>query len=119
METQTDYIRRLDAALAELDQAGITRANSTPPLFHLAKRLGLKPRTPHYMSFARAVLLTGPFFGLLWGLVMWIFVWSAQGLPAVVAVLASVLAGALFGLLMAGYYRRSSGNSELSRWEDL
>ena len=119
METPNDYTRRLEAALAEIDAAGIKRANAPPPVFRLARRLGLSPRPPHYMSFARAALLTGPAFGLIWGLLMWVLTWRDQDLPMLIALLSSILAGALFGLMLAGYYRWSASEAGLSRWEDL
>lgn len=113
------YEDRIARALAELEASEIKSLNYAPPIFRVARKLGLKPRPPHYMSFTRAVLLLGPFFGLMWGTVMWFLSWEAQELPLLVAVLAALLAGALFGLAMAGYYRWAGSQAGLSRWEDL
>lgn len=113
------YERRLARAMAELDASGIAARNYAPPLFHLLKALGLRPRPPHYMSVPRAMLLLGPVFGGLWGAGMWAVSWRAQGLPIGIAVAATLLAGVLFGALMAGYYRWSGGQAGLSRWADL
>ena len=113
-----DYLTRLAAAMAELEASSIKRANYAPPLFRLAKAIGLRPRPPHYMGFGRAALLSGPAFGLLWGALMWVFSWQASGLPIGVALLASLLAGVLFGLAMAGYYRWAASEAGLSRWDD-
>ncbi|MEJ6390388.1 DUF6404 family protein [Gymnodinialimonas ulvae] len=116
---QDDYTRRLAAALAELEGSGIKRANYAPPLFRVARAIGLRPRPPHYMGFLRAALLSGPAFGLIWGLLMWVVAWQGSGMPMGFAVLASLLAGVLFGLAMAGYYRWAASEAGLSRWHDL
>ncbi len=116
---EDDYTRRLNAALAELETSSIKRANYAPPLFRLARAIGLRPRPPHYMSFARAAFLAGPFFGVLWGLLMWGLSWRDSGMPLGFALLASVLAGAVFGLAMAAWNRWSANAAGLSRWEDL
>ncbi len=113
------YNQRLTRAMAELEGSGIKRLNYAPPVFRVARRLGLRPRPPHYMSFLRATLLMGPAFGLLWGAVMWMLSWRGGDLPIIVAVIASLLAGMLFGLLMAVYYRWAGGEAGLTRWEDL
>lgn len=116
---EDDYTRRLSAAMAELEASGIKRANFAPPLFRVARAIGLRPRPPHYMSFARAALLAGPAFGLLWGLLMWGVAWQGSGMPVGFAVLASLLSGAIFGVAMAGYYRWAASEAGLSRWQDL
>lgn len=113
------YQDRLARALAELDASSISRLNYAPPMFHLARKLGLRPRPPHYMGFARATLLLGPAFGVMWGCLMWFLSWRAGDLSVTVALLASLLAGALFGLAMAGYYRWAGSQAGLTRWEDL
>ena len=114
-----DYDRRLARAMEELEASAISRGNFAPPLFRLARALGLKPRPPHYISFARAALLTGPAFGLLWGAAMWALFWARSGMPMAIALLSSALAGVLFGLAMAGYYRWAGQEAGLSRWDDL
>lgn len=116
---EDSYEDRLARALAELDASSISALNYAPPMFRMARRLGLKPRPPHYMSFRRAVLLLGPAFGVLWGGLMWLLQWQDAEVPTVVVLLASLLAGTLFGLAMAGYYRWAGSQAGLSKWEDL
>jgi len=113
------YDNRLARAMAQLEASRINRLNYAPPLFRLARVLGLRPRPPHYMSFTRAALLLGPAFGLLWGLLMWVVQWRAAEIPTVVVAVASLLAGVLFGLAMAGYYRWAGSQAGLSTWEGL
>lgn len=120
MPAVTDsYEDRLGRAMAQLEASSIISLNYAPPMFRLARKLGLRPRPPHYMSFTRAVLLLGPAFGVMWGVLMWFVSWRASDLPVAVALLASLLAGALFGLAMAGYYRWAGSQAGLSKWEDL
>lgn len=113
------YQDRLARALAELDASSISSLNYAPPMFRIARRLGLRPRPPHYMSFRRAVLVLGPTFGVMWGALMWFLQWQDAEVAAPVALLSSLLAGVLFGLLMAGYYRWAGSRVGLSKWEDL
>jgi hypothetical protein len=113
------YEQRLARAVTELEASGIGRLNYAPPLFRLARAIGLRTRPPHYMSFTRAMLMLGPTFGLVWGAFMWLIQWRSAGMPWQGVALASLLAGVLFGLMMAGYYRWAGGRAGLSKWEDL
>lgn len=113
------YEHRIARAMAELEASSITSLNYAPPMFRIARRLGLKPRPPHYMSFLRAVLVLGPMFGVIWGAIMWFVQWQHADLPVAVALISALLAGAIFGLLMAGYYRWAGSQAGLSKWEDL
>lgn len=113
------YEHRIARAMAELEGSSISALNYAPPLFRLARRLGLKPRPPHYMSFTRAIVVLGPAFGLLWGTVMWLLQWRDSEVATPVVLLASLLAGALFGLAMAGYYRWAGSQAGLTKWENL
>lgn len=113
------YKDRITRAMAELEASSIRSLNYAPPMFRVARRLGLKPRPPHYMSFWRATLLLGPAFGITWGLVMWLLQWRAAEVPMVVVIPSCLLAGVIFGLAMAGYYRWAGAQAGLSKWEDL
>ncbi|ABD56790.1 DUF6404 family protein [Jannaschia sp. CCS1] len=114
-----DYQTRIARAMAELEASSINSLNYAPPLFRVARRLGLKPRPPHYMSFGRAVLILGPIFGIFWGALMYVVQWRAADLALGLVVSASLMAGALFGLLMAGYYRWAGSQAGLTKWEEL
>lgn len=113
------YEDRVARAMAELHASSINSLNYAPPMFRIARRLGMRPRPPHYMSFTRAAVLLGPAFGVLWGTLMWFVQWQGTDMAPVVAMASSVLAGVLFGLLMAGYYRWAGSQAGLTKWEDL
>jgi len=107
------------AALAELKNSKIWQSNYQPPFLMFMWWLGKEERPPHYNGFLRNALTLGLFFGLFLGLIMWFFVWESGALPAIAAIVASLLAGAIFGLVMACYYSFSAKRNKLSRWEDL
>jgi cytosine/uracil/thiamine/allantoin permease len=60
----------------------------------------------------------GLFFGVSWGLVMWFLVWRADDVPIAIAVVTSVLAGALFGVIMAAYFHWRARKLALPPWKD-
>ncbi|KIN62403.1 hypothetical protein Z946_1261 [Sulfitobacter noctilucicola] len=81
--------------------------------------MGWLVKPPHYAPFWRVVLGYALWFGPVWGPLMWFLTWRAQGHGLVAALVASVCAGLLFGVLMAIYYRRSRSRNKLSSWDDL
>ena len=64
-------------------------------------------------------MLTGSFFGLVWGLLMWFWQWSDTGMSAGFAAALSVVAGLLFGLSMASYYAYGRRKHRLPPWTSL
>ncbi len=115
----TDHQRKFVAALAELERTKIWPSNYNPPLLRLQRRLGWPARPPHYAPFWGIVVGYGIWFGVVWGLLMWFAAWRGQGFLPVVAIGTAAFAGALFGGMMALYYRISHRKHGLSRWEDL
>ena len=66
--------------------------------------------------FTLVAFVTVPsFFGALWGGIMWLLQWQNWHIEAEVAVLVSVLAGLLFGLSIAAYYRWKAASLDLPR----
>ena len=115
----SDYETRFDAALSELEVAGIWRSNAQPPYVWVMRSVGLHPRLPHYLPFWRAALGQGVFFGAFWGLIMYATTWGPQNLPMGVMLVSSVIAGMFFGLFLALYYKHCRRRYNLSEWEDL
>lgn len=115
----SDYDRRYDAAMKELGATDIWKANFAPPLLLAQRKLGLKPRPPHYLSSRQVVLGYGACFGVVWGTIMWVTSWSGLGLPVAVVLIVSVLTGIGFGFAIAYVYRRVRRKYGLSVWEDL
>jgi|SRR5215210_2188925 len=115
----TPHRQKVDRLIVELGQQGVSPYASAPPLFRLLWRLGLNVPPPFFLGFLPLTLLTGTFFGVLWGVVMWFWVWQGEGLAASLAVPTSVFAGLLFGLGMAWLVRREAARLGLpTSWED-
>lgn len=114
-----DFESRKQAALKELSESGIQKANSRPPVLLFAWKLGLKQRPPHYNTFWANTFFNGCWFGVLWGLAMWLLIWRSQGMPVLGALLAALFAGFLFGSMMAAYYRWSACKHRLTPWEEF
>lgn len=115
----TEYERKLAAAMAEMAQTTMKRSNYNPPALRLQQRLGWEARPPHYATFWRITLGYALWFGTVWGIAMWFLSWRSAGFTVLAAVGAAALAGVLFGLIMAAYYKRAGRKHQLSRWEDL
>ena len=82
-------------------------------------RVGLLLPPPHFASFGLNFLLFAAGFGVLWGVVMWFLVWSRQGMSGGAAAGSAGVAGALFGLIMAAYYRHGARKHNLPPWSQL
>lgn len=115
----SDYERRFNAAMAELDSFGIWPSSANPPYVRLLKYAGFSPLPPHYSGFWKVGLTQAMWFGVIWGVWMWFTQWSGENLSSA-NVLASVLsAGCFFGLFTAFYYATSKRHYSLSNWEDF
>ncbi len=106
-------------SIAELKAKGLGQSTSAPPLWRLFWKLGLEIRPPLYMSFAGISSFLGSFFAIFWGSFMWFAHWKNQGMPSIGAIVAALGAGALFGSLMAAYYKWKARKLGLTSWEDL
>jgi hypothetical protein len=109
----------LDAALSLLSAAGIRRANYAPPLHRLMWRFGWFVSPPHFATFGENALFAGVWFGVIFGVVMSVAVWSRQGMPILGQVGAAAFASILFGLSMALYYRQGARKHKLPTWAEL
>lgn len=112
--------QKVDRLVAELGRQGVSSYTVAPPLFRLLWALGLEVPPPLFLGFRQLTALFGTLFGVLWGVGMWLWMWQGLGLAGlVVGVPSAVLAGLLFGLVMAWYARRKWARYELpSSWED-
>ena len=116
---QPDYARRFDAAVAELNTAGVSGLNAMPPYLRIGRKIGFEPRPLHYESFAKVAVSLGIYFAVTWGFFMSFVFWQDRGMPAPMQAFNAALAGLLFGLGMAVWYRRIRRKSRLSSWDEL
>jgi uncharacterized protein DUF6404 len=108
---------KVEFLLNELSQRGVSKYTVAPPLYRILWRLGLEAKPPHFASFWSLTFTVGAFFAIAWGIFMWLFFWQGTDFPAVVGVSTSVIAGLLFGMTIAGYYRSRARRLALPRWE--
>ncbi len=113
------YPPKVQAALRHLDLAGVHRRHSAPPLHRLLWRMGFNVPPPILASVASNALLMGTWFTVGWGVLMWLLVWRNTHMPAGGAVFSALLAGVLFGLLMAVVMRVMRLRRGLPLWRDL
>jgi hypothetical protein len=116
--------QKVDHLIAELGQQGVSSHTVAPPLLRLLWALGLSVPPHPFVGFRQLTLLYGIPFGVLWGVGMWLWVWQGLGLAGlIVGVPGTVLAGLLFGLVMAGFSRWMAARLRAryrlpSSWED-
>jgi pilus assembly protein TadC len=113
------YPSSLQSALDLLSATNIKPRAYAPRLYRTLWRLGVYVPPPHFASPLFNAALLGVIFGPSWGLVMYVLVWSSEGMPWFAAVAAALVAGLLFGLTMAFYYRRSARKHGLPPWSQL
>ena len=110
---------RLRQALAFIASKGVRPSTAAPPLYRLFWKMGLKVPPPLMAGFFSIALLMGGFFGVFWGLLMWLLMWGRTGMPMAAAAVLALLAGALFGLLMAAVLRWQARNKQIPAWKDF
>jgi membrane associated rhomboid family serine protease len=110
---------RVAAAVEILDAKGIKRRNSTPPLHRLFWRLGIEAAPPHFTGFWRLAAGFGTYFGVMWGLLMWVLFWRGEDLSVSGIMIRAALGGAIFGLAMALYSLRARRKYALPPWSEI
>jgi hypothetical protein len=114
-----EFDAKRQEAMRLLDRAGIRKSNYLPPAVRLLWRWGYQTPLPHFVPFGRLTVTYGLFFGVFWGVSMWLLTrfgeWSA--LPDLA--IASCLAGLFFGLGMACYYAYGRRKHNLPLWSEL
>lgn len=119
MSQEMDFNERLQRAFALLESKGIGKSTYSPPLFRLFWKLGIQVPPPHMAGFGFNTLLMGGFFGVFWGLCMWLLLWGRQGMPVVIAAAVALGTGLLFGLVMAWYMRYSARKRGIPSWHEF
>jgi uncharacterized membrane protein len=116
---ELDHLATVDAYIAEMAALGVGTYTAAPPFFRLLWGMGLRIPPPLFMGYVPLTLITGGIFAVLWGIGMWLISWRTQSdMPIWLAVVVSLLAGLLFGLGMASYYRSRSRKLPLPSWQN-
>jgi hypothetical protein len=111
--THSEKLKTMQEHLAKL---GVSQSKSAPPFWKILWRLGIEVPPPLFLGFWPIALFMGSFFGVFWGLFMWLFHWSDQGKPLVAILVGAILAGVMFGLCMAAYFRHLARKLDLPAW---
>lgn len=106
-------------ALDLLKSTGMLRSNYEPPLLRALWKIGCEVPPPHFVPFWKVMLFAALWFGGVWGLFMWLVVWSGQGVPLTATLGIAALAGGCFGLFMALYYAHGRRRYCLPAWSAL
>jgi len=113
-----NHQQKTELLVSDLASRGVGKMTIAPPAFALAWKLGIPIPPPHFLSFGTLALMMGGFFGVFWGILMWLVFWKRETLPAGGAFVASLIAGILYGLVMASYYRWKARKLGLPSWRD-
>lgn len=92
------FEQKKEHAIAIMKSKNMWKSNYAPPLIRGLWKIGLKIPPLPFMPFFQVVLLTGIFFGPLYGVFMWVSVWEHTELNLAVAISASFMADILFGV---------------------
>jgi hypothetical protein len=103
--------------IEDLRKQGVSPYESAPPVFRLFLAIGVQVPPPMFWGFLPILLVAAVFFGLFWGTFMWLW-WHGwpPTAPTVFEIVMDVLAGLLFGLAMASYYRAKMRKLRLPTW---
>jgi Family of unknown function (DUF6404) len=93
-------------------------SNAIPPLCRLLWRMGYKTPPPCFLSFPVAAISAGLAFAFIYGAFMWLFVWPANVALSRVLTMCAV-AGILYGLAMATFWRIRAKQLDLPAWNDF
>jgi uncharacterized membrane-anchored protein YitT (DUF2179 family) len=113
------FQQKLAAALELLASTGMRRSSYAPPLHRFLWRIGASVPPPHFLSFTANLVSAGVWFGVVWGLLMWLAVWPWQGISPHRAFAAALFAGLLFGLFVAVRYRHGANKHRIPLWKDF
>jgi hypothetical protein len=107
-----------EAALKLLASLGIRRSRYEPPLLQLLWRLGIDVPPPHFAGFLWNAVLTACYFGVAWGLFMYVLGYLIYGISMTTVITSAVKFGIFFGLYTACYYGYSKWRHRLPSWND-
>ncbi len=115
------YPPKVNTALALLENTGIWRSNYAPLLHRLFWRAGITIPPPHFASFKFNFIFLGVWFGVVCGLMMWFMFWSNHDKSSSesAAIIGTSLAGVLYGMFMALYYRIGARKHGLPSWSSI
>lgn len=116
-DTDPRYPVAIQVALRFLDDSGIPRREAAPLLHRALWRMGIALPPPILASFLTNALLQGVLFAGFWTAVMWVLLW--QGRASTLLLLAGLMAGAMFGVVMATLMWFLRSTRKLPTWRQF
>jgi Family of unknown function (DUF6404) len=114
------FEEKRDAALALVASTGMWRSHYAPPLYRVLWRMGIHVQPPHFAGFWFNVSVLGGFFGAFMCLFTTAAAWfSGRPWPLPGFLVAPVVAGLVFGLLLAGFVHVRARTYSLPPWSEV
>lgn len=112
------YARKLAAAHAEAQAAGVKRRDYDTWADLALRRLGLRVPPTLYAPLGWVGFWLAVYFAVAWGLAMHFLIWS-DDMHFGIHIVISGIAGVLFGFFMALYQRYFRRKHHLTPWDQL
>ena len=112
------HLSKLESYKQYMTAKGISEATAFPPAWVMLWSMGVKIPPPPFLGFVSLALIAGGLFGPLFGLGAWLL--GNRGfreMPASKALWVALFTDAVFGLIMAAYYRHLARKHHLSSWD--
>jgi len=114
-----EFERRFQAAIKELEAAGVKPVAANPPMTRAARTLGLRVKPPFYMDFQQLSCFMGLPFGVFWGVFMYFGFWKSADMPMSAVLGSSVIAAVFFGCGMAWFINGRRKLLSFRPWDEL
>ncbi|WP_441005027.1 DUF6404 family protein [Novilysobacter viscosus] len=96
---------------------GVSEWNAFPPLWQILWHLGIAVPPPPFLGFVTLATLSGGLFGPLFAFAVWVLENRRyEGMSGERALWIALIGGAVFGLIMAAYYRHLGRKHRLGSW---
>jgi hypothetical protein len=117
-ESADEFSRKLAKAFAEVKAAGMKRSAYDNWAYRGLRRLGVRIKPPVYCHMGWLALGLGVCFAMSWGICMHFLVWR-DNLVMGVQIGISLIAGIMFGAMMALVARFTRHRYKLTPWDQL
>lgn len=119
MTKDAGFESRKKHAIEIMAEKGMWSSSYAPPLHRLLWKLGVNLPPPPFASFWVNVFTFGSMYAIPWGMIMWFITWKNHGATLTYALITSLMAGLLFGVLMALFHYRCKKANKLPEWNQL
>ncbi|QYF95215.1 hypothetical protein KY495_08705 [Massilia sp. PAMC28688] len=109
--------RKIESYKQYMAANGVAESTAFPPAWQMLWSMGVKAPPPPFLGFVPLVLISGGFFGPVFGIGAWLL--GNRGIremPANEALWVALITGTAFGLIMATYYRHMARKHRLGSW---